>query len=251
MQNPGIIGGTLSGLPPLLTVVTFSTMGAFLLFLFFLAQYLLPIRAPQLRAGLSILMGGISGNASDRLIHGHVTDFVAVGSLCVLNLADVAQWVGYALVAVGLARSSAAIWREKESRHRYWIDVPFQLRFALKTVAVALGFALIVGTLSVAYLSAAIARTAPGQPASGPLIASFLISFGSVTLLYIAICFIASVVISHRLVGPIHAFRRFVSLLKAGKASEMRLRARDEFKVLETIARELREWMGEQGPRSR
>src|SRR6516164_3158834 len=69
-HNRGAILGTFSDLPPMLRVVSLSTGGAFLIFIYGAIQYLLPSRSMPLRSGMSLLLGGILGNVSDRIMHG-------------------------------------------------------------------------------------------------------------------------------------------------------------------------------------
>ena len=68
------------------------------------------LRTPQLwlSVGLGLIAGGALGNALDRLRHGAVTDFidihVAGWPLPTFNLADLAIWVGAALLFVPARR---------------------------------------------------------------------------------------------------------------------------------------------------
>src|SRR5580698_5149973 len=64
-HNPGAILGLFSELPSVLRVVSLSTGGAFLLFLFGIIQFLLPTKSLTLRIGLSLLISGIIGNVTD------------------------------------------------------------------------------------------------------------------------------------------------------------------------------------------
>ncbi len=58
---------------------------------------------------LGLIMGGTVGNGYDRLIHGTVTDFIALHIWPVFNLADSAISVGVALLLLGyLARQRSA-----------------------------------------------------------------------------------------------------------------------------------------------
>src|SRR3989338_4976196 len=66
-HNYGAMLGLFSDLPTVLRVVSLSTGGAFLIFIFFVIQYLLPTKLFVLRTGLSILLGGILGNVADRI----------------------------------------------------------------------------------------------------------------------------------------------------------------------------------------
>src|SRR5665213_1235557 len=51
-HNRGAILGTFSDLPPMLRVVSLSTGGAFLVFIYGAIQYLLPSKSIPLRAGM-------------------------------------------------------------------------------------------------------------------------------------------------------------------------------------------------------
>lgn len=53
-------------------------------------------------AGVAAALAGASGNLGDRIIHGAVVDFVAIGRWPVFNLADVAIVAGAALAGASL-----------------------------------------------------------------------------------------------------------------------------------------------------
>jgi signal peptidase II len=53
---------------------------------------------------LGLIMGGTAGNGYDRLVHGTVTDFIALHFWPVFNVADSAITVGVVLILVGYLR---------------------------------------------------------------------------------------------------------------------------------------------------
>ena len=55
-HNPGAMLGLFSDLPPVLRIVSLSTGGAFLVVIYALIQYLLPIKSLILRSGMSVLL---------------------------------------------------------------------------------------------------------------------------------------------------------------------------------------------------
>ena len=59
-----------------------------------------------LALGAGLQLGGAAGNLLDRALFGGATDFIAVGAV-VINLADVALFVGTALATIGLLRTPA------------------------------------------------------------------------------------------------------------------------------------------------
>src|SRR5437868_2838520 len=75
-HNHGALLGLFSDLPAVLRIVSLSTGGAFLIFTFFILQYLLPTKSFKLRGGMSLLMGGIIGNVTDRILYGYVIDYI-------------------------------------------------------------------------------------------------------------------------------------------------------------------------------
>lgn len=52
--------------------------------------------------GFACMIGGALGNGLDRLLHGHITDFMDIPPLPIFNLADVALLVGIVLVLITL-----------------------------------------------------------------------------------------------------------------------------------------------------
>src|SRR5437016_1253340 len=113
-HNPGAILGLFSDLPSILRIVSLSTGGAFLLFLFGIIQFLMPTKSLTLRIGLSLLISGIIGNVTDRIIWGYVVDFIVIGShehfSPAFNFADAIQWVGYVCILVAVAREGKSLW---------------------------------------------------------------------------------------------------------------------------------------------
>ena len=110
VHNHGAMLGLFSDLPAVLRIVTLSTSGVFILCIYSLIQYLIPGRLLSLRISLSILVGGILGNVLDRIFYGYVIDFIAIKyggwHSAIWNVADMIQWVGYALMVYALVKHS-------------------------------------------------------------------------------------------------------------------------------------------------
>ena len=68
----------------------------------------MPDEKRLLRLALILQLGGASGNLIDRLRLGYVVDFISIGALPVLNLADASLILGIALLFLG-------IWRQQHS----------------------------------------------------------------------------------------------------------------------------------------
>lgn len=244
VQNPGVMGGLFLGLPPSLIFITVTTFGAFLLFVYFLLQYFVPVRAVTLRLGMSVLMGGIAGNVSDRVVRGAVLDFISIHGSYFFNLADLSQWFGITLIFLGILRDGRTIWRDFENRSSLWIDGAFQLRFILRFQALGTGFILVLGTLAYTLISV-IASTSPGVSnilGNHRLFLIFILSFGSASILCLLALLYTSLMVSHRIAGPLYAFRRYIATLKSGdRDAVLKLRSKDELRYLEKIAEELKD----------
>lgn len=243
-HNHGAILGIFSDIPSILRIVSLSTGGAFLLFLFGILQFLLPTKSMMLRIGLSFLIGGIIGNVTDRIIWGYVVDFVVIGSSQTFspafNFADAIQWVGYGLIVVAFLKEGKSLWPAENLRKSYWINPQFQLKYCFMLVLCGLGLTLILGVYSYTYLSVAITelRTA-SMIAPKTFLGPFVMTFGIVSLTFCAVLFVVGLVLSHRAAGPLYAFEKFINDHIDGKQPKLKLRAGDEFKELEKLANRL------------
>lgn len=244
--NSGAMLGLFSSTPPVIRIVSLATGGAFLLFAFVIIQYLLPIKSLMLRAGMSILLGGILGNVTDRIMYGHVVDFILLGTpekfSPAFNVADALQWVGYAMIAVALVREGELLWPAENSRKRQWINPRFQLRYCFILLTIGLSFAAIAGVYSYTFLRVTIIDFGGSHPqVLANYLTPFIVSFLAVTLAFAAMLFLLGRVLSARIAGPLYAFELFLNDLVAGKPRALRLRAGDEFKHLEDLAARITE----------
>lgn len=166
-RNPGAMLGMFSDLPPILRVVSLSTGGAFLIFIYTSLQYLLPMRSMPLRIGMSLLLGGILGNVTDRMIWGSVVDFLVIGSpqfsTPAFNLADSIQWVGYGLIVFALIRDGQQLWPSENIRRQIWVLPRFQLKYCFILMFIGFGFSIVAGVFSYSYLQVMIDDLAVGS----------------------------------------------------------------------------------------
>jgi signal peptidase II len=243
-HNHGAMLGLFSELPAVLRVVSLSTGGAFLLCTYALIQYLLPIRSLVLRSGLSILIGGIIGNVTDRIVWGYVVDFIVFSNPSVsspaFNLADLLQWVGYGMIVYSIIREGDLLWPEKDSRKVYWVNLPFQLKYSLTLIAVGLSLTLISLVFSYTYMRVTIQELVGNNVfLLNKFLIPFVITFIIICIAFCAILFAVGRILSHRVAGPLYAFERFLSEALEGKEPQpLRLRNGDEFKHLEELAKE-------------
>ncbi len=243
-HNYGAMLGLFSDLPPVLRVVSLSTGGAFLIFIFFVIQYLLPTKLFVLRTGLSILLGGILGNVADRIVWGYIVDFIVLGSYNsttpAFNVADMVQWVGYAMIIYSLIKDGKKLWPENDARKMFLVNPQFQIKYAIKLVLLGLAFAVIAAVYSYTYMKVTIIDLIGHQVhIEDKFLIPFIITFGIVSLAFIIFLFFVGLVLSHRAAGPLYAFEKFLEDLSKGKVRPLKLRTGDEFLHLEELAAKL------------
>ena len=242
--NKGAMLGLFSDLPPVLRIVSLSTGGAFLLFSFVIFQYLFPTRSLMVRVGMSILMGGILGNVIDRLIWGHVIDFIVLGtkafSTGVFNLADLLQWIGYFIMGYALMKDQDQLWPKDNLRKEDWLNPRFQLRYCYTLVTCGLGFAFIAGVFSYTFLKfVVIDLIGDNQKFLDQFLIPFLLTFCSFSIAFGIFLFMIGKKLSHRIVGPMYAFERFLNNYIEGDYRQLKLRRGDELGELEQLAEKI------------
>ncbi len=245
-RNPGAMLGTFSNLPPILRIVTLSTGGAFLIFIYSSIQYLLPKRSLLLRSGMSILLGGIMGNVTDRILSGSVVDFLVIRTPIwmspAFNLADLLQWVGYLMIVYTLIVHGEQIWPSQDTRKKVWVIPKFQIKYIFVLIAVGLGFAIISGVFAFTFLKITIDELAMSQALvmEKKFLVPFLLTYSSISFAFLIALFLIGRIVSHRTAGPIYAFELYVDDLISGKDRKFKVRAGDELEHLEDIAERLR-----------
>lgn len=245
--NKGAMLGLFSDLPEFLRVVSVSTGGAFLLVIYALVQYLLPLKSLVLRNGLSIFMGGILGNVLDRLFKGVVTDFMAIGSsnnfwTPIFNIADIFQWLGVLLIIFIVVKEGDKLWLEKNQRTGNWIKPSFQLKYCLLLLSVGLSMCLISLVFSYTYLRMSLIEIVGTNPVVlNKFLTPFLVTFIIISFGFCIGLFAVGKIISHKMAGPIFAFEKYLTALVFARENKttirkFKLRNGDEFNELESIA---------------
>lgn len=244
--NQGLVLGLFSDLPKLLRVVSLSTGGAFLVFLYLLTQYLITAPALLLRGGMSLFVGGVLGNVIDRIHWGFVVDFLIVGKgayqTAIFNLADLFQIIGFLLIIYAFIKEGDRLWPEKEDRKSFWVNKKFQLKYSLILTAAGMCLSFITLTFCYTYLRITLSELPSSIGlAVDKILISFIIIYTIISFVFCLCLFLFGRVISHRIAGPLYAFERFLDNLLDGKHSELKLRTGDEFKHLEEVSIKLQE----------
>jgi signal peptidase II len=80
-----------------LVLIGASLLGLGVLYYFYRVH---PNPSLLVRLSLGLMLAGALGNLTDRLIHGHVTDFIDIGPWWIFNLADSSIVVGLIVLAI-------------------------------------------------------------------------------------------------------------------------------------------------------
>lgn len=244
-KNYGAMLGAFSDLPPILRIVSLSTSGAFLIFIYAIIMKLLQHRLLSLRIGLSILLGGILGNVFDRIVSGGITDFIVLRAFNMLspafNLADALQWVGYGIVAWSMFKNGHLIWHDDEKRNSFWIDRNYQLKYCFMLISFSFLFSVILGVFCFTFLKVVLSEAVnQGAILQANYLLPFVAIFTIISTAFMITLFLVGLRLSHRSVGPIHAFRLYLKSLRQGDLRQFQLRSHDEFKYLQKDAEVLK-----------
>lgn len=250
LHNHGAMLGLFSDLPQILRVVTLSTAGAFLLCTYAILQYLIPFKSLILRSGLSVLIGGIMGNVTDRIIHGYVIDFISIkyGTFAspVFNFADAIQWVGYAMVIYAIIKDGDILWPDNNIRRQYWVNIKFQLKYSFFLMGVGLSLTVISLVFSYTYLRVTISNLIGNDLALlNKYLKPYVITYAVICIAFCVLLFMIGRIISHRIAGPLFAFEKFLDAALKGENKDLKLRAGDEFQHLEMLANKVQERLEE------
>ena len=212
---------------------------------------MIPGRLLSLRISLSILVGGILGNVLDRIFYGYVIDFIAIKyggwHSAIWNVADMIQWVGYALMVYALVKHSEKLWPDQNDRKSFWVNKKFQIKHSVLFTAIGLFLTLVSLVFSYTYLKVTLEEIVGYNPALiKKFTKPFLYTYIILAVLFSIVLFSVGKLISHRIAGPLYAFQRFLSEVLEGKGltksgAALKLRTNDDFKHLEELAEIIRQ----------
>ncbi|MGZ3691473.1 MAG: signal peptidase II, partial [Pseudobdellovibrio sp.] len=198
-----------------------------------------------------ILVGGILGNVLDRIFYGYVIDFIAFvyGDFhsAIWNVADMIQWVGYALMVYALIKHSEKLWPDQNERKTFWVNRKFQVKHSILFTATGLLLTLVSSVFAYTYLKVTLEEIVGYNPTLiEKFTKPFLFTFLILSTLYCIILFSVGKLISHRIAGPLYAFQRFLEQVLDGKGltksgAALKLRTNDDFKHLEQLAETIRQ----------
>ena len=234
--NSGIILSTFSDLPQIQKVVSLSTVGAILIFIFIMIQMFLPFKMLALRAGISLLLGSILGNVADRILNKKVTDFLFIqikipwdqgfSYKFIWNFADAFQWVGCAIIIIYLLKGGSILWPIDNLRKKYISDKEYQFKYCIRMMLFVMAFAVVTLVYSYTFLSVLLTDF-ESIPNKKDFIFSYVIIHIILSVIFVGVMGYIGLILSHRTVGPLFAFERFLKGLISGKKDKLEIRKGD------------------------
>ena len=249
--NKAAFWGIFANLPQNLKQVGLATFGGVFIIVFGLVQLILPEKVMWLRIGFSILLGGMLGNVIDRLLFGHVIDFIIFGSkeviYSVLNLADLFQLLGLTMILYNSIAHYRIIWPKNNKRTEKWVSPPFQRRFILFNFTLLASISLVLLVFSFSFLKITLNEYLGfDSDVSENILLLFLRLYMILNAVLFMCYFVISLIASHRVAGPVYAFRKYMNeLLKHSHVQDfdrpLVLRKNDEFEELMELSEAIKE----------
>lgn len=249
--NKAAFWGIFANLPQNLKQIGIATFGGVFIIVFGIVQLVLPERVMWLRAGFAILLGGMLGNVIDRLLFGHVVDFIIFGGneviYSVLNLADLFQLTGLIMIIYNSVAHYSLIWPKNNKRTAKWVNPPFQRRFIFFNFTLLASISLVLLVFSFSFLKITLNEYLGfDSEVSENILILFLRLYLILNSVLFMCYFVISLIASHRVAGPVYAFKKYTNeLLNHSHLQDfdrpLVLRKHDEFEELMELSQAIKE----------
>ena len=213
-------------------IIFLGTFSIFLLglYIFFLTN--LGKSYDKLKYTLSLLMAGILGNSFDRIVHGKTIDFIP-GIQSYFNLADIYIFVSIAILIYLIFFKEQSVFYKDNIRRKLIVNRKEQFRIGTYFAFASFITSLILGIFLYTFFRYY-------QPVNPKVLLDFIILFSLLSLLSLIFFFLFGLALSHKSIGALFAFEKYIKDLIQGEDREFQLRENDDFKHLLEIANELR-----------
>lgn len=237
VENHGIILGKLGELPSILKNVFLSTTGIAIVSSLPLSMAIYKFKSSYTAIGLSLILAGILGNVTDRIIYGFVVDYIylqiSTFRTPVFNLADGVQWFGYILFISGFFQEISFHNPQNDKRSGGWIDKSFQIKFSLALVSIFLAMGAVFTVCGFTFLKFSLLEQNLDNTTVNHYLRFFVLTSLVIMGVSSLILMLIGKMISHRIAGPCHAIKRFLQDSMAGNHYPLKLREDDYLKELE------------------
>ena len=230
--NRGILFNIFESTPLSIKIISLTCCAAFIFLIYLIALYLIPKQLIPLKLATTSLVSGICGNSLDKIIKGYTIDFIPFFETA-FNFADVYILSGIGFIVIYLLFNHNKLWVKDNARKFNLVYPREQVKHATIFGFIVFASALLLGTLAISFMKVYIA---PVVLKSQNVMTLFITLYVIVTIFFMILIFILGLFFSTKTAGPIYAFERFINNLGTEKESVFKVRKGDNFKVLESIA---------------
>ena len=230
----------------IIKAIVFSVAALFVIQLLAVLNALFTYKHLHFRISLSVIMGGILSILIDHIIHAEIINNIALtpnsNQFYPFNLAVLFICGGLVAFIYPLMKSQN-LFKKENIRRNFLLNNKNQNKFLL---SVLIGFTVFYVLTILAlglYLHAGLSVSSTNTELISKVMSSFYLLVLLVYLLLMVSVFIFSVLLSHRIYGPVYGFENYMRSLfekKEQKLEYFRTRKKDHFKELEKIAEYVR-----------
>ena len=231
---------------PLLSAIVFSAIALFLIQLLAVLNVLFTYKHLRLRISLSVIMGGLLSLTTDNIIYTETVNNMALTFNTVqfypFNLAVLFICGGLAVFIYPLIMDQN-LFKKENIRRNFLLNNKNQNKFLLSVWVGFTAFYILIILVFGLYMHASLLTAGGDTKLTHNIMDSFYLLVLLVYLLSMLSVFILSVLLSHRIYGPVYGFESYMRSLfekKEEKVESFRTRKKDHFKELEKIAEHIR-----------
>ena len=237
VKNFGFAMGSFQESSPLFRIVFHSTFGIYLTLILLIFLYLLRFKKlPLLKYSMIAIFIGILGNTFDKIIYGHVIDFIHlkffIFKSLVFNIADVFLIFGSITLMTAVIKDFDKIWRDEEKRGTLLIDKHYQGSSIILGLLTTLSLGGIIGLYAYSFLNDYL------DPKKVPLDIWYTFILGLFIIMtgHGALTIFLFLKHTHHSAGPLISFKNFLDYLQENPSAELKLRQGDYHKKLHECA---------------
>ena len=230
----------------ILESIVFSAVAVFLIQLLAVLNVLFTYKHLRLRISLSVIMGGLLSLTIDHIVYAETINNMALTmerhQFFPFNLAVLFICGGLAVFIYPLIMDKN-LFKKENIRRNFLLNNKYQNKFLLSAVAGFTVFYVVVILIFGLYMHAGLSMMNQDFEFVNKVMSYFYLLVLLVYCLSMVSVFIFSVLLSHRIYGPVYGFENYMRSLfekKEEKLENFRTRKKDHFKELEKIAEYVR-----------